>query len=126
MSVNGVIGVDGGQFDGPDGAWEAPGGGFAGPEGFGPGGCPHLEGLCPCAFDGAGAGELLDLARAAGPSAEAVALLVRVGEMDEVSQPDRVRLVGLWDLLGRWCQAQAGLALAAGCVEADERGPGEG
>jgi hypothetical protein len=69
---------------------------------------------------------LLDLARAAGPSPEAVGLLVRVGEMEEVAQSDRVRLVGAWDELGRWCQAQAGLALAAGCVEADERGPGEG
>jgi hypothetical protein len=85
-----------------------------------------LEGWCGCALDGGGAGELLDLAVAAGPSPEAVALLVRVGGMDEVCQSDRVRLVGLWDELGRWCQAQAGLVLAAGCVEADERGQEEG
>jgi hypothetical protein len=41
--------------------------------------------------------------------------------MDEVTQRDQIRLVGLWDAQSKWSQCQAGLTLAAACAQAEEQ-----
>jgi hypothetical protein len=48
-------------------------------------------------------------------------VLARVADMDEVSQRDRIRLVGLWEAQSRWCAGQGALTLAKACRDAEER-----